>query len=85
MQIKVLGSGCRKCQTLEKQVHQVVAEQGIEAVVEHVTDFREIASYGVMSTPALVVDDRVVSSGQQLSVTTLRKLLVELVEGGSNV
>ena len=65
--IKVLGSGCPKCNALEQSVREALAELGMEQVVDHVTDFTEIASYGVMSTPALVVDGKVVSMGKVLS------------------
>lgn len=65
--IKVLGSGCPKCNALEQSVREALAELGMEQAVDHVTDFTEIASYGVMSTPALVVDGKVVSMGKVLS------------------
>ncbi len=64
MEIKVLGVGCSKCQHLEKLAREAVAEAGVEAGVEHVTDFREIAGYGVFSTPALVVDGKVMCVGR---------------------
>jgi small redox-active disulfide protein 2 len=59
MNIKILGIGCAKCQQVEKLAREAVAEAGVEAVVEHVTDFREIAGYGVFTTPAVVVDGKV--------------------------
>ncbi|MCE5265965.1 MAG: thioredoxin family protein [Deltaproteobacteria bacterium] len=59
MNIKILGIGCAKCQQAEKLAKEAVAEAGVEAVVEHVTDFKKIAGYGVFSTPALVVDGKV--------------------------
>lgn len=65
--IKVLGSGCAKCNALEQSVLEALAELGMEQTVDHVTDFTEIAAYGVMSTPALVVDGKVVSMGKVLS------------------
>ena len=64
MNIKILGIGCAKCQQLEKLAMEAVAEAGVAAVVEHVTDFKEIAGYGVFSTPAVVVDGRVKSVGK---------------------
>ncbi|MDA8123734.1 MAG: thioredoxin family protein [Deltaproteobacteria bacterium] len=64
MNIKILGVGCAKCQQLEKMAREAVAEAGVEAVVDHVTDFREIAGYGVFSTPAVVVDGQVKSVGK---------------------
>jgi len=64
MDIKVLGSGCAKCAQLEAAARAAADRLGIEATVEKVTDPAEIASWGVMTTPALVVDDEVVSSGR---------------------
>ena len=64
MNIKILGIGCAKCQQLEKLAREAVAEAGVTAVVEHVTDFKEIAGYGVFSTPAVVVDGKVKSVGK---------------------
>ena len=64
MEIKVLGRGCANCMKLEAMVHQVVAEKGLDANLEHVHDEREIVSYGVMRTPGLVVDGKVVSYGR---------------------
>jgi len=65
--VKVLGSGCAKCNALEGAVKEALAELGMDTTVEHVTDFAQIASYGVMSTPALVVDGKVVSFGRVLT------------------
>ena len=65
--VKVLGSGCAKCNSLEGAVKEALAELGMDTTVEHVTDFAQIASYGVMSTPALVVDGKVVSFGRVLT------------------
>lgn len=64
MDIKVLGPGCPKCQQTEKIVKEAVAESGIAANVEKVTDVMEIAGYGVFGTPAVVVDDEVKSVGK---------------------
>ncbi len=62
--IKVLGSGCANCRKLEALAKEVVGELGAEAAVEHVQDFRQIAAYGVMATPGLVVDEVVRSAGR---------------------
>jgi small redox-active disulfide protein 2 len=62
--IEVLGSGCQKCQFTEKVVREVVQAAGIEAEIRHVTDYREIASRGVLSTPGLVIDGVVVLAGR---------------------
>lgn len=64
MDIKVLGPGCAKCQQTEKIVKNAVAESGVEASVEKVTDIMEIAGYGVFVTPAVVVDGDVKSVGK---------------------
>ena len=64
MEIKVLGPGCPKCQQTEKIVREAVAESGVDAVVEKVTDVMEIAGYGVFGTPAVVVDGEVKSVGK---------------------
>ncbi|WP_417044090.1 thioredoxin family protein [Dysosmobacter sp.] len=64
--ILVLGSGCAKCNALEEVVRAALTELGMDPAVGHVTDFTQIAAYGVMSTPALVVDGKVVSSGKVL-------------------
>lgn len=68
MKIKVLGSGCQNCQTLENNVREAINQVGIDASIEKVTDFVEIARFGVMSTPGLVIDNIVVSSGRVNSV-----------------
>ncbi len=73
--IEVLGSGCRKCKRLEKNVQIAVKEMGIEAKVEKVQDISEIASRGVMMTPALVVDGEVKSRGKIPSPKQIKELL----------
>jgi small redox-active disulfide protein 2 len=73
--VKVLGSGCAKCQALEKATVEALAELGMDTTVEHVTDFAQIAAYGVMSTPALVVDGKVVSYGRVLTKDEVKKIL----------
>lgn len=65
--VKVLGSGCAKCNALEESVRSALEELGMDTTIDHVTDFAQIAAYGVMSTPALVVDGKVVSYGKVLS------------------
>ena len=64
--VKVLGSGCAKCNELEANVKAALEELHMDTAIEHVTDFTQIAAYGVMSTPALVVDGKVVSYGKVL-------------------
>lgn len=75
MIIKILGSGCKKCINLADNTHAALAKLAIEAEVLKVTDFAEIAGHGVMSTPALVIDDKVVSVGKVLSSIEIEALL----------
>ena len=67
MIIKVLGSGCSKCKKLEENARTAIVELGIEAAIEKVTELEKIMDYGVMMTPALVINEKVVSSGKLLS------------------
>jgi small redox-active disulfide protein 2 len=62
--IEVLGSGCPNCRRLEANAREAVAMAGVEAEVTHVTDPREIVARGIMSTPGLVIDGKVVSAGR---------------------
>ena len=64
MEIKVLGPGCAKCQQTEKIVKEAIAETGVAASLEKVTDIMQIAGYGVFGTPAVVVDGEVKSVGK---------------------
>jgi small redox-active disulfide protein 2 len=73
--IKVLGPGCNNCKNLEKATRQAIADLGLEATLEKVTDYPTIAGYGVMSTPALVVDDQVLVSGRVPTTGQIRDLL----------
>lgn len=76
--IKILGSGCAKCQALEKATREAMEELGIQTTLLHVSDYAQIASYGVMSTPALVVDERVVSYGKVLTSEEVKNLLSKM-------
>lgn len=67
MLIKILGTGCAKCNRLEQLTREVVAEQGLDATFEHVTNMDEIMAYPIMSTPALVVDEAVKVAGRMPS------------------
>lgn len=80
MDIKILGSGCAKCNALETATKQALTLLGIVESVKHISDPSEIASYGVMSTPALVVDNTVLSSGKALKVKAVKKLLAEYLD-----
>ena len=75
MEIKILGPGCKKCEKTEKIVSAVVAEMGAGAVVKKVTDMMEIAQHGVMSTPAVVLDGKVISAGKVPDKKEVRKWL----------
>ncbi|MBZ0198547.1 MAG: thioredoxin family protein [Ignavibacteriaceae bacterium] len=61
--IKILGTGCKKCQTLETKVRELVAQNGFDVDVEKVTDINKMIDYGIMMTPGLVVNNKVVSAG----------------------
>jgi small redox-active disulfide protein 2 len=63
MIVKILGTGCKKCQTLEAKIREVVQQNNINAEVEKVTDLSAIMSYGIMMTPGLVIDEKVKSYG----------------------
>jgi small redox-active disulfide protein 2 len=75
MNIKVLGAGCASCHALEERTVDALARIGAEASVEMVTDYGAILGYGVMSTPALIVDDTVVVSGRVPGVDELASIL----------
>jgi len=72
MNIKILGSGCPSCQKLEANVVKAINQLGLEAIIEKVTDFEKIMAYGVMSTPALVVNEEVKTYGK---VTTVKEIV----------
>ncbi len=73
--IKILGSGCAKCNQLEAATKEALIQLGMDTTIDHVTDFSQIAAYGVMTTPALVVDGKVVSYGKVLRVDEIVKIL----------
>lgn len=75
MVIKVLGTGCPKCKSLERLTKEAVAELGIDAEVLKEEDIMKIMSYGVLSTPGLVVDEKVVLSGRLPSKDEIIKLI----------
>jgi small redox-active disulfide protein 2 len=77
MLVKVLGPGCTNCITLERRTRQALADLGVDATVEKVTDYGQIAAYGVMSTPGLVIDEQVVVQGRVPTVSALTRLLSE--------
>lgn len=75
MIIKILGTGCSKCEKLEKNLDIVLKELNIDATIEKIDDLIELVSYGVMSTPGFVVNDEVKSVGKALSVKEIKKIL----------
>ena len=79
--VKVLGSGCAACHTLMEHTEAAARALGLSVKLEAVTDFAEIAKYGVMSTPALVIQETVVSSGKVLTQEEAAKLLEPLAQG----
>lgn len=76
--VKVLGSGCANCNQLENHTRLALEELGMDSSIEHVTDFVAIAGYGVMTTPALVVDGKVLSAGKVLSKDEVIALLKDV-------
>jgi small redox-active disulfide protein 2 len=75
MEIKILGIGCARCKTLEKSVREAVADMNIQADVIKVNDIVEIINSGILKTPGLMVDGKVVSSGHLLSVSQVKGIL----------
>lgn len=76
MKIKVLGTGCTKCKTLEKMTRETIAELGIVAEVEKVEDIVAIMGYSVMTTPALVINEKVVLKGRIPTIPQLKEILL---------
>ncbi len=77
MEIKILGPGCSKCKTLDRITREVIEKHGINATVIKVEDIMEIMKYGVMSTPALVVDEKVLVKGRVPSSEEIKQLLTK--------
>ncbi|OFV68119.1 MAG: Redox-active disulfide protein 2 [Candidatus Syntrophoarchaeum caldarius] len=75
MRIEVLGTGCAKCNKMEENVRKAVEELDIQAEIEKVSDIGKIIEYGVMTTPALVIDGEVKASGRIVDVDTIKKWL----------
>jgi len=79
MNIKVLGPGCPKCKALEKLTREVVEQNGINAEISKVEDIMDIMSYNVMSTPALVINEKVEIQGRVPSAEEIKKILNQYV------
>lgn len=75
MNVKVLGGGCSKCETLLANAKKAIEKAGVKAEAEYITDFAVIASYGIMSTPTLMVDEKIVSMGKVLKSSDIEKFL----------
>ena len=75
MDIKVLGAGCAKCKTLERITREAVAELKLDATIEKIEDIQKIVEYGVMFTPALVVDGEVVVKGRVPKLEEVKSIL----------
>ncbi len=75
MGVKILGGGCAKCNQLEAAAAEALTELGMDTTIEHVKDYEKIAAYGVMTTPALVIDGKVVSYGKVLKKDEIVKIL----------
>lgn len=73
--VKILGSGCAKCNQLEAATKAALEQLNMDITIDHITDFTQIAAYGVMTTPALVVDGKVVSYGKVLKTEEVVKIL----------
>ena len=75
MEIKILGIGCKNCVNLAKNTEGALKELGMEATITKVTDMKDIAKYGIMRTPGLVIDEKVVSYGKVASTEEITELL----------
>ncbi|HBL83979.1 MAG: redox-active disulfide protein 2 [Clostridiales bacterium GWF2_38_85] len=78
--VKILGSGCKKCNELEANTKEALQQLGMDTTIDHVTDFAQIASYGVMTTPALVVNGKVVAYGKVLKTDEVVKILHKMAK-----
>ncbi len=77
MEIKILGPGCAKCKTLEQLTRDVVSKNGIDAIITKVDDIMEIMKYNIMTTPALVIDGKVVAKGRIPSAEEIKQFLTK--------
>jgi len=77
MTIKILGTGCANCKNLEKVTVKAVSEMGLDASVIKEEDIQKIISYGVMQTPALVLDEKVILNGRVPSVNELKEIILK--------
>ena len=75
MQIKFVGTGCRKCKALLATTEEAVQSMGVQADIEYVTDMMKIAETGLLSTPGLIIDNKIVSSGKVLEAQAVAELI----------
>jgi small redox-active disulfide protein 2 len=76
MIIKILGTGCKKCDTVTKYAKEIIEENGLDATIEKVENMKDIMGYGIMATPGIVIDEEVVSSGTVPSKKKLKKMIM---------
>lgn len=79
MNIKILGTGCAKCHSLEKTVKEVVNELQVDAKIEEVRDMKAILQYGILMTPGLVINEKVISSGKVPGKAEVTQLIINAV------
>lgn len=77
MKIEILGTGCAKCDKMEEMVKLALEETGVNADVNHIRDIKKIMTYGVMTTPALVINGKVKAAGKLPSSEEIKKILVK--------
>lgn len=73
--VKIFGTGCTKCNKLEENAKKALDNLGIDYNIEHVTDFIEISKYGIMSTPALSIDDKILVAGKVASIQEIEQMI----------
>jgi len=80
MKIKILGPGCARCRQLESTVKEVVTELGVEAMIEEVKDVKKIMEYPILTTPGLVLNEELVSSGQVPNKSEVTQLIINALD-----
>jgi small redox-active disulfide protein 2 len=85
MDIKILGTGCAKCNHVEQTAREVVKELGIHATIEEVKDIKKIMEYNVLITPGLVLNEEVVSSGRIPSKAEMTQFIINALEKGETI
>jgi len=83
MTIKVLGPGCMNCKTLERRAREAVEQMKVDVLIEKITDLDGIASYGVMRTPGLVIDEKLVWQGGVPAVEKIKDLITANMQAGT--